>query len=75
MFYAVDGTGDNLPPHRNYNPLAAIYYVAFQLIVNMILIELFTSAVYETYCHLRNVQASSYGYTISHIYKRDACIV
>jgi hypothetical protein len=53
MHISVDYAGKDMSPVKNYSMWAALYYVAIQMVLNQLLIELFSGVIIDTYLELR----------------------
>jgi hypothetical protein len=53
MHISVGYAGKDMSPIPNYSMWAALYYVAIQMVLNQLLIELFSGVIIDTYLELR----------------------
>lgn len=53
MHISVGYAGKDMSPVQNYSMWAALYYVAIQMVLNQLLIELFSGVIIDTYLELR----------------------
>lgn len=56
----MDAVGANKNPVKNNSKTVALFYIAFFMVANLILINMFIGILVETFLHYKNLESNQF---------------